>query len=197
MQAKLLRVLESGDIRRVGDNQTFHVDVRVVCATHRDVESMVESGAFREDLMFRINAFEIHVPRIARNEWKTCYLWLGICTCDIVPNTRTSKQFSPMRPSRFSNSILGQETYENWLMWWNMQRSFATSRPSCRSTCLVISSTSESKREVKAMTTAANPMSLREMEYLGSARGDPATSRKQTQLPRKNSVSALRLFTTS
>ncbi len=64
MQAKLLRVLESGDIRRVGDNQTFHVDVRVVCATHRDVETMVESGAFREDLMFRINAFEIHVPSL-------------------------------------------------------------------------------------------------------------------------------------
>ncbi len=64
MQAKLLRVLESGDIRRVGDNQTFHVDVRVVCATHRDLETMVESGAFREDLMFRINAFEIHVPAL-------------------------------------------------------------------------------------------------------------------------------------
>jgi len=64
MQAKLLRVLESGDIRRVGDNQTFHVDVRVVCATHRDVETMVESGAFREDLMFRINAFEIYVPSL-------------------------------------------------------------------------------------------------------------------------------------
>ena len=64
MQAKLLRVLESGDIRRVGDNQTFHVDVRVVCATHRDVETMVESGSFREDLMFRINTFEIYVPAL-------------------------------------------------------------------------------------------------------------------------------------
>lgn len=64
MQAKLLRVLESGDIRRVGDNQTFHVDVRVVCATHRDLDVMVEAGTFREDLMFRINTFEIHVPAL-------------------------------------------------------------------------------------------------------------------------------------
>ena len=64
MQAKLLRVLESGDIRRVGDNQTFHVDVRVICATHRDLDGMVESGTFREDLMFRINTFEIHVPAL-------------------------------------------------------------------------------------------------------------------------------------
>ena len=62
MQAKLLRVLETGDIRRLGDNQTVKVDVRVVCATHRDLEKMVEEGTFREDLMFRINTFEIHVP---------------------------------------------------------------------------------------------------------------------------------------
>lgn len=62
MQAKLLRVLESGDLRRVGDNETLHVDTRVVCATHRDLETMVENGTFREDLLFRINTFEIHVP---------------------------------------------------------------------------------------------------------------------------------------
>lgn len=62
MQAKLLRVLETGDIRRVGDNQTVKVDARVICATHRDLEKMVEDGTFREDLMFRINTFEIRIP---------------------------------------------------------------------------------------------------------------------------------------
>jgi two-component system NtrC family response regulator len=62
MQAKLLRVLESGEIRRVGDNESFTVDVRVVCATHRDLEEMVSEGEFREDLMFRINTFEIRLP---------------------------------------------------------------------------------------------------------------------------------------
>ncbi len=64
MQAKLLRVLESGEIRRVGDNDPFQVDVRVVCATHRNIEQMVEEGKFREDLMFRINTFEIYVPAL-------------------------------------------------------------------------------------------------------------------------------------
>ncbi|HBE67590.1 MAG TPA: transcriptional regulator [Planctomycetaceae bacterium] len=64
MQAKLLRVLESGEIRRVGDNEPFKVDVRVVCATHRDLEQMVEDGDFREDLMFRINTFEVHTPTL-------------------------------------------------------------------------------------------------------------------------------------
>ena len=64
MQAKLLRVLETGDIRRLGDTQTMNVDVRVVCATHRDLEQMVEEGTFREDLMFRINTFEVRVPAL-------------------------------------------------------------------------------------------------------------------------------------
>jgi two-component system NtrC family response regulator len=62
MQAKLLRVLECGEIRRVGENDSFTVDVRVVCATHRNLEMMVEEGEFREDLMFRINTFEILLP---------------------------------------------------------------------------------------------------------------------------------------
>lgn len=64
MQAKLLRVLESREIRRVGENKTLSIDVRVVCATHRDLAEMVESGAFREDLMYRINTFEIHLPAL-------------------------------------------------------------------------------------------------------------------------------------
>ena len=62
MQAKLLRVLETGDIRRLGSNQSKRVDVRVICATHRDLDKMVQEEQFREDLMFRINTFEIHVP---------------------------------------------------------------------------------------------------------------------------------------
>ena len=62
LQSKLLRVLEGGEIRRVGDNESFTVDVRVVCATNRELEEMVDAGEFREDLMYRINAFEICLP---------------------------------------------------------------------------------------------------------------------------------------
>jgi len=64
MQAKLLRFLESGEIRRVGENEAFVVDVRVICATHRQLDRMVDEGDFREDLMFRINTFEIHLPAL-------------------------------------------------------------------------------------------------------------------------------------
>ena len=62
LQSRLLRALESGEIRRVGDNQPITVDVRVVCATHRSLEEMVATGEFREDLLFRINTFEIAIP---------------------------------------------------------------------------------------------------------------------------------------
>jgi len=62
MQAKLLRVLESGEIRRVGENKATNVDVRVVCATHRDLPEMVAAEEFREDLMYRVNTFEIYLP---------------------------------------------------------------------------------------------------------------------------------------
>ena len=62
MQAKLLRVLESREIRRVGENKATAVDVRVVCATHRDLPEMVTQDEFREDLMYRINTFEIPIP---------------------------------------------------------------------------------------------------------------------------------------
>jgi two-component system NtrC family response regulator len=68
MQAKLLRVLETGDIRRLGDTETINVNVRLVCATHRDLEQMVEDGTFREDLMFRINTFEINVPPLRQRQ---------------------------------------------------------------------------------------------------------------------------------
>lgn len=64
MQSKLLRVLESGEIRRVGENEAFKVDVRIICATHRPLEEMVHEDAFREDLMFRINTFEIRLPSL-------------------------------------------------------------------------------------------------------------------------------------
>lgn len=62
MQAKLLRVLQEGDFERVGGHNRIAVDVRVICATNRDLKLMVDDGAFREDLFYRINVAHIHVP---------------------------------------------------------------------------------------------------------------------------------------
>lgn len=62
IQVKLLRFLESGEIRRLGDTKPFRVDVRVLCATNRDIPAMIARGEFREDLYYRINTFEIRLP---------------------------------------------------------------------------------------------------------------------------------------
>ena len=63
-QVKLLRVLESGEVRRIGENEPFHVNVRVVSATNRSLQEMVDEGTFREDLYFRVNTFEIRLPAL-------------------------------------------------------------------------------------------------------------------------------------
>src|SRR5207247_3396483 len=62
IQVKLLRFLESGEIRRVGDTKPFRIDVRVLCATNCDLRAMIAEDSFREDLYFRINTFEIRLP---------------------------------------------------------------------------------------------------------------------------------------
>ena len=64
VQVKLLRVLQEGEIERVGGAGPQPVDVRVVAATHRDLESLVEAGLFREDLFWRLNVVPIHVPSL-------------------------------------------------------------------------------------------------------------------------------------
>ncbi len=62
MQVKLLRVLQERSFERVGGNTPIKADIRVVCATHRDLEAMIEDGRFREDLYYRINVFPIELP---------------------------------------------------------------------------------------------------------------------------------------
>jgi transcriptional regulator with PAS, ATPase and Fis domain len=62
LQTKLLRVLETGTIRRLGGTEYINVDVRVVAATHGDLQRMVERGAFRQDLYYRLSAFPVHIP---------------------------------------------------------------------------------------------------------------------------------------
>jgi transcriptional regulator with GAF, ATPase, and Fis domain len=62
MQPKLLRVLESRTVQRIGEVEALHVDVRVVSATHRDLREMVNAGAFREDLYFRLAVVPVTVP---------------------------------------------------------------------------------------------------------------------------------------
>ena len=64
LQTKLLRVLETGSLRRVGGTEYIKVDVRIVAATHRNLKQMVQQGKFREDLYYRLSAFPINIPAL-------------------------------------------------------------------------------------------------------------------------------------
>lgn len=66
MQSKLLRVLQSGEIQKIGSDKVQKVDVRVIAATNRDLKQMVADGKFREDLYFRLNTFKIVIPPLRK-----------------------------------------------------------------------------------------------------------------------------------
>ena len=63
-QAKLLRAIQNRSISKVGDNKIIPVDIRLICATNRNLPQLVADGLFREDLFYRINAFHLHIPAL-------------------------------------------------------------------------------------------------------------------------------------
>ena len=62
LQAKLLAAIENRQITRIGSNQLIPVDIRLICATNKNLENMVKEGLFREDLLYRINTIQIEIP---------------------------------------------------------------------------------------------------------------------------------------
>ena len=64
MQVKILRALQERTFERVGGNKTYHADVRIIAATHKNLETMIETGDFREDLYYRLNVFPIEMPAL-------------------------------------------------------------------------------------------------------------------------------------
>ena len=62
MQVKLLRAIQEKAVRRIGDARETFVDVRIICATHKNLEALVDSGAFRQDLYYRLNVVTLHMP---------------------------------------------------------------------------------------------------------------------------------------
>jgi two-component system nitrogen regulation response regulator NtrX len=94
-QAKVLRVLQSGELMRVGGSKTLHVDVRVLAATHRNLADHVQSGEFREDLFFRLNVVPVHVPPLRDRLEDVGLLAMHFVEQACHENGLTSKQLAP------------------------------------------------------------------------------------------------------
>ena len=95
LQAKLLRFLQTGEVRRVGSTQTRHVKVRVIAATNRDLEQAVRKETFRSDLFYRFNTFTIHVPPLRSRREDIPYLAYHFVTKAEAKLNRRVKAVSP------------------------------------------------------------------------------------------------------
>ncbi len=94
-QAKVLRVLQSGELMRVGGSKPIHVDVRVLAATHRNLADLVAAGEFREDLFFRLNVVPVHVPPLRERLEDVGLLATHFIEQACHENGLTSKQLAP------------------------------------------------------------------------------------------------------
>lgn len=104
-QARLLRFLQEGEIRRIGSTQTDIVDVRVVAATHRDLKSLSEQGKFRQDLYFRLNVLPIVLPPL-RQRGKDIHLIAQFML------EKISKKFSKMNMSFSGKAVQTLHAYD-------------------------------------------------------------------------------------
>ena len=102
LQAKLLRVIQDGTFRRIGSARDIRTDARVLAATNRDLEAEIAAGRFREDLFYRLNVMEIHIPPLRERPE------------DILPlATHFIGQFSRQKP-RFAASVTTALTRYRW-----------------------------------------------------------------------------------
>ena len=94
-QARLLRVLQEGEIRRVGSVQSQKVDVRLIAATHRDLKSLAKAGQFREDLYYRLHVIALRLPALRERGSDVNAIASTFLTRQSVRNGRDDLRFSP------------------------------------------------------------------------------------------------------
>jgi two-component system, NtrC family, nitrogen regulation response regulator NtrX len=102
-QTKVLRVIQEGEFERVGGVKLIKVDVRIVAATHRNLEKMIEEGKFREDLYYRLNVVPIRVPSLAERAEDISLLAEHFLVAYCKESGTPPKRFSPEALSQLSN----------------------------------------------------------------------------------------------
>ena len=105
LQAKLLRAIENKTIQRVGGSTDIKIDLRLICATHRDLDKKVENGEFRADLFFRINVLPIQVPSLAERRDDIPDL-----VVNLLKNIDIEEDFKP----KFTTDAITALTRHNW-----------------------------------------------------------------------------------
>jgi two-component system nitrogen regulation response regulator NtrX len=94
-QAKVLRVLQEGEVERIGSQRTIQVDVRVIAATNKDLEAAIEKGDFREDLYFRLSVIPVQVPPLRERTEDIPVLVRHFVGQFAADNNYKSKRFAP------------------------------------------------------------------------------------------------------
>ncbi|HLV19450.1 MAG TPA: sigma-54 dependent transcriptional regulator [Polyangiaceae bacterium] len=101
-QVKLLRVLQEREFERVGGNQTVQVDVRVIAATNRDLKQLVADGKFREDLFYRLNVINVHLPPLRRRSSDVPMLAAHFLKVYAAENAKSIRNISDAALARLS-----------------------------------------------------------------------------------------------
>ena len=109
-QTKILRALQEGEIQRVGSSETIHVNVRMIAATNKRLEAMVEDKTFREDLYYRLNVVRIKLPPLRERGEDVPQLIDFVLKRLALESKANAKSISP-KPWHFYQSTIGLEMY--------------------------------------------------------------------------------------
>jgi DNA-binding NtrC family response regulator len=160
LQAKLLRVLETGELRRVGGEQTRRVDLRVIAATHRDLAELVREGRFRQDLYYRIAQAPIAIPPLRERRADVDVLAAAFLAelalrADLPAPSITPGFLAALRAQTWAgNARELRATLQSALLWWDRASPLEASDLADALTTLCPSLTAAERSECESMVAA-------------------------------------------